>query len=193
MATPSVAQALRVPGELYVGVTDPTAAAPYGGTALGLVAEVKFKQMETRKVVRAVEYGSEISTVIPGGKNYLLSFVIRGADDDAFAQVIPNTFVGAAQSRRGIREPGAKLPGRDASAADALTGVLFAPDNPAHFGVMFYKAIPLMGERLMEEEDELEVLLGDPVEALWSVGFLAVRDNSDRLVEVQLLEDMTAP
>ncbi len=182
MATPAVSQALRVPGKLIVNPTDLSTASPYGGTELGLVRDVTFTRTdETRRVIRAGEFGGEFSSVVRGGVGWAGSFGVRGFDADAMAQLFPNTF--SAGGDTNLREPGTVQAGMLAD--DDAVVLLFDPvDATNHPGVLFFKAIPLIAE-------EVELMFGDAVEIVWAVGFLAVRDDEGRMIETAKISSMS--
>lgn len=181
MATAAVTQAIRVPGKLIVNPTDLSTASAYGGTELGLVRDVTFTRTdETRRVIRAGEFGGEFSSVVRGGVGWAGSFGIRGLDADAMSTLFPNTFVAGGDTN--LREPGTTQAGMLAD--DDAVVLLFDPLDTNLPGVLFFKAIPLIA-------DEVELMFGDAVETVWAVGFLAVRDDEGRMVEVAQVSSMS--
>jgi len=107
VATPAVTQALRVPGKLSYGPSDLTSAYPHGGTGLGLVRDIRLtRDVVAERRIRATEYGGETVEALVPGQEWVISFLLRGFDNDAISTVFPNTFTGATDSLEGIREPG---------------------------------------------------------------------------------------
>lgn len=179
-------QALRVPGRLSIGpFTSLTADYPHGGTALGLCGPARFRRTRVRRAIRAEEYGGGPVELVEGAIAWEVAFPMRGLDDDGLAVLTSGTFVGASGGRRGLREsPSTVRAGALASTRARV--LLFTPDDvDRHRGVLFFRALPA--------EDLTELDFGHGPEQQLVLRFLAVPDASDRVVEVQLLEDMTAP
>lgn len=187
MTTPSALQALRVPGQLAVGpFSDLTAAWPHGGTGLGLTGPARFRRARTRRPIRAEEYGGAPVDVVEGAIVWSVAFPMRGWDPDGVQKLFPGYFTGSSGGLVGLREkPNTTRAGVLGSAR--AVQLLFTPlDADRHRGVFLYRAIPW-------EAQELDIDFGHDPEQVLLAGFLAVPDASDRLIEVQLLEDMTTP
>ena len=191
MAAPSALQALNNVGKLSAALAgqtfDFTTAYPHGGTALGLVRDIKLQRTEGRELITAEEFGVEVVDEVYTGEAWLLAFALRGFDDDAVGAIFPNTSTGTLAKRTGIDYPGTSTVAGNLRSGDAIK-VLFTPDDTAnHHAVYLPNAIPGVSE-------ELEIPLGRTSEVLILCGFRALRDGATagRAVQVQLLEDLTA-
>lgn len=182
MTTPSPLQAMKVPGQIMVNpgtITDPAS-----GTSLGLVRDVAVLRRASVHEIVAAEHGLEPVDALRLGERWAVTFALRGFDADAIAACFPsNTFTGTTAGRPGLRYPGASEAGSLISGDSVV--LRFTPDDPArHPGVVFYRALPIV-------VDELTINFEHESETLLLVGFLGIRDTTQRLVEVQLIEDMT--
>lgn len=182
MTTPSPLQAMKVPGQLLINpgtITDPAS-----GTSLGFVRDVVLLRRTSVHEVVAAEHGLEPVDALRLGERWSMTFALRGFDADAIAACFPsNAFTGATAGRPGLRYPGTSEAGSLISGDSVV--LRFTPDDPTrHPGVVFYRALPVAAQ-------ELQIDLGHTTELLLLVGFLGIRDASQRLVEVQLVEDMT--
>ena len=181
MATPSVDQALRVPGRLAAGCTDFTAAYPHGGTALGLVRDVVAERVEIAgKIIRAAEFGHEVHTILRGGAVWSVTFALRGFDGDGVtASGLPTATTG---SDVGVVEPGSDTPG------SAYTGqvICFSPNNPDHPAVVLYTALPVFSS-------VLRLRFADLTEFAPVLTYVGTRDASGRQVAVDKIANITNP
>jgi hypothetical protein len=189
MSAPSPLQALRAPGRLVINPTTspPTDAFPHGGTAMGLVRDVKVRRKERRFAILAEEWGSSVAEELWQGGDYLLAFALRGLDDDALNVLFPGeTSLGSPSGVRGIGTPvSGRREGSQLSAS--AVKLLFSPLDPTrHRAVYLRSAIPLLAE-------DLEVPLQRRDEALVAVAFRALRDGTTPAssIQVRLLEDLT--
>lgn len=181
MATPARTQALSLPGTLYAGVTDPTAAAPHGGTALGLVVQVEATEGETgARPITAHEWGGATVAWIRGAETWAVQFLIRGLDTDAFNKCFRDTFT--AGSYRGRRP----LLGSAGELASVQT-LLYAPRSSGLPGLLLYAAA-IVGRPTRHKLAEY------PAELCWAVRFEALPNaTSGRFVEFAPLANMTVP
>lgn len=189
MASPSIAQALRIPGTISVGpFTDITAAAASnGGTLLGLAQNVTLRWADISMApLTAWEFGGEVVDDVRGGVGVMIVWRIRGADADAITAVFPNTFT---SSGEWLREPGPVRAG--AWASDEAVQVLFTPDDPTHPGLLLYEALPRVAA---ERGGEAALDMSAASEVTWLVSFVAARRPSDgRRLEWAPTSEMTAP
>lgn len=186
MAATNVESALRVPGKVFFGASiDPTSAAPYGGTELGLLQDVTAtRTVVGGRSIRVWERAGSTGDEVEGAPEWVVTMGLRGWDDDAWGLVFPNTFTGANQSRTGIRDQNTR--GGNLASARATT-LLFAPSDASHPGVLGFSALPVHTE-------EIELDFGDGIEIVVIASFRLVKRLSDgQDVEVQVLEDMTVP
>ena len=191
MAAPSALQALHNVGKLSAALEGQTynftTAYPHGGTALGLVRDIKLQRTEGRELIIAEEFGVEVVDEVYTGEAWLLAFALRGFDDDALGAIFPNTATGTLAKKKGIVYPGTDVVPGNLRSGGAVK-VLFTPDDTAnHHAVYLPNAIPEIAE-------ELEIPLGRSNELLVLCGFRALRDaaTAGRAIQVQLLEDLTA-
>lgn len=143
MATPDndPLQALETPGRIVRNPTSFDGSFPHGGTELGLVRDVAWQLVEVRQRIRAEELGQVVVGDLMAGEAFVLTFALRGQDDDAKAAIWPNTRVGAKSQKRILYGPGTVKAGHLAESTLACS-LLFVPDNPEHDAVILPRAIP---------------------------------------------------
>ena len=184
MATAAVTQGKAVPGALYYGVTAPTGAAPYGGTALGLVAKIDMSEEERGgREITAHEFAGAPVGRIRGAEVWSVAFSLRGHDPDGFTAAFRDTFSsGAYRGRRPLLA--------SAGVLATTTALLYAPSAYAGRedpGFLFYAAAPV-------GVPTAHRLASWPTELVWRVRFDAFPDpTSGRYVEIVRLAGMTAP
>lgn len=142
MASADPLQALEVPGRVYRGVTG-FSAAPYGGTELGLLLDVRWELVDVFLRHRAEEFGAAVVGGLYAGEAFSLAFAIRSLDDDALVSAWPNSRVGAVSGHRVFYGPGAVRPGALVESSSRTTSLLFVPDDAQnHDAVILPRAVP---------------------------------------------------
>lgn len=190
MATADPLQALRVPGRVYAGVTDLTAAAPYGGVELGLLRDVAWSLSQVYLQTRAEEFGNAVVGLGFYGEAFALSFALRSLDDDAVQRLFMNTREGAISQHRvvfgGHTTNGDRRPGTLVESVLA-TPIVFVPDDvDGHPAVWLPRAVP-RPSRL----DGVPLHLDG--EHLIGCTWLALPGANGRPYEIGRLVDLTAP
>lgn len=185
MSTANSRNIIRVPGRLYADPTDLSIAAPYGGTALGIVRDSEFRFGIKTKLVTAEEWGGQTVEGIYGGETAIFVAVIRGYDDDMIRTVFMSTGLGESGNRRIRYEPGntgnVNRPGTKLS--DKAFKLLFAPKNPLHPAIILYRALPAV-----DEAASLQLSLSE--EFGIAVAFYAIPDDSKRVYNIGLIGDL---
>jgi len=87
MATAVTRNILFMPGRLYKDPTDLSAAAPYGGTALGTTRNMQFRFNAEYKTVTAEEWGNQVVEIVYGGMSPVLGATLRQFDSAALGAV----------------------------------------------------------------------------------------------------------
>ena len=183
MSLPNVQNALRNKGNFCFNPTDLSLAYPHGGTGLGLINKVVVKPMKTNYMIRAEEFGNEVTDVIDGGQSWLITATLRSFDDNAISKIFPNTSIGSKSKTRVINHSGAVRAGSLISSRSIV--LIFSPEdiqrNPM---VIFYKALPLI-----DETSEFNFNLD--TEFALGVQFVAIRDNSERVEAIGKRDDLS--
>ena len=145
--------ALRVPGTVS-----------FGGTDLGLLAQVQLRRTGAQTPIEAEEFGLEVVDSVFVGANYRLAVALRGWNANAINSLFPN-LTGTAV----VNHPGSVKPGkfRRADAAE----LVFTPRDAAHPTLTFNDAIP-------ETVEEMTIDFAARSEHLVLCTFLAVRDTA---------------
>ena len=94
MATAVTRNILFMPGRLYKDPTDLSAAAPYGGTALGMTRNMEFRFNAAHQPITAEEWGNQVVDVVYGGMAPILGATLREFDPAALAAIFLDTEVG---------------------------------------------------------------------------------------------------
>ena len=145
MATPAVTQAHFPQGRLFVNPTDGTLAspntAPFGGTALGLSAEVFLAAAPRTFTLEMEEYGSELGDVVEFPNDWICSVLLAMGDDDNMDTVFGTSGNGATTGDALITEPGITVGSMGSGRAVKLA---FVPDDSTMRGFIAYRALPLL-------------------------------------------------
>lgn len=181
MSLPNARDVMRSPGRLSIA---PTALGvfPHGGTALGIVRAIEIIPNIKYHPVTAEEYGGIVVDQVLASESWVLAALLRSLDDDAIANLFPNTAAGSVSQRRVINAPGTVRAG-SLRAASAVK-LVFTPDSPDLPFVVLYRAIPMV-----DEAAKLTMAAGDALEI--GVVFHAVYDGSTRMVSMGRAEDLT--
>ena len=105
MGIASANQILKVPGDLYLGTTDLTTTAPFGGTALGEVRDLEFDHGFEVALIRAEEWGGIAADATFTAKA-MLKCVFRSYDADALQAIFPFASLGASGNAQLSFTPG---------------------------------------------------------------------------------------
>jgi len=146
MTTPNARNIVFAPGRLSYGATSLTTDYPHGGTALGNVRAIRAIPGRRYEFVRAEEFGGErIEALDVGGDGWVLSAILRGCDNDAYAALFPNTSVGTTSQHRLITETASST--NRAGRLLASTGVrlVFTPYAlEDHNFLVLHRAVPML-------------------------------------------------
>lgn len=149
MSTASAKDLLLVPCELVHTPTDFTAASPYGGTRMGLIAEMEFQIAPQVYYARDEAWGGQITDGILAAEPCAFTCFLRSWDNDAIAKVFHNTAVGAGSGNRYIKNSLAVAdtirPGRLLS-ADAFRLAVCPLDPEHHPFLVIYNAVAVPEE-----------------------------------------------
>lgn len=138
MAAPDVEKVQGATGRLVLNPSNLSLSFPYGGTALGLVANVALMPIERRFLNTAEEYGGMVVEEYDMGRDWLMSCSVRGFDAALLNFMFPNVTSG------GVTET---LTQNRGAAMSARSGVLlFAPRDSTHYGFILYRALPRVKE-----------------------------------------------
>ena len=187
MATANTRILWRFTASIIKSPTDLTAAAPYGGTALGLIGDFTFQVESNNVEVQAEEFGSVVIDYVRVGEKAIITGVLRTWDDEALESIFPNTADGSGSNRKLIKSQvagaGMTKPGKLASAGSFK--LLIASDAPDHNpSLLFYNAIPLV-------DTQLRIASSPAAEAGLAVAFRAAPDASGKMYHMGMLEDMS--
>lgn len=181
MATPTVSNIYRIKGRLSVAPTDLTLAYPHGGTALGQIGRFAIEIAEGVLPIVDEHYGQPVEFVAATGLT-VLSCHLRGWDNDALQQVLPDTFAGSGSGNRVIRL-GSPNNATGKIQSGRTVKVLFTADRPTeHPSVILYNAIPII-----DQAEAVRFSLFQ--EARIPVQFIGLRSGS-KYGQIGLLEDL---
>lgn len=177
MATPAFTQAIRAPARLVAGPGDFTADFPHGGTALGLVRDVRVTREEpSRKIITAGEYGGAVAEIVRGDGHWRLTFALRGFDPDAMTLLLETSTLGASGAPRIIEPTTAGLTYNEIA-------LLVTPLDPTSPAVYIPRAIPVYA-------DEVEIGYGDLTEWELLLSCWAGRDSNGQSIRIGRLGDL---
>lgn len=183
MALSSPTKFVRCDGEVCYGAANLATAFPHGGTAIGSVHGVYLRKLTADYRIKAEEYGFETVEVVQSGEAWALVAFLRGWDDEALAQVWPNTAVGSVSQRTTVAAPGTNRAGR--FRATGGVKLVFSPHNTLHHNfVVAYRAVPIMDTDAAMHFDRNEEL-GMPIV------FECLRDASARTLFIGRRDDVT--
>jgi hypothetical protein len=174
---------LRVPGRLILNPTSMTAAAPYGGTYLGVLRDHEVRWNMKAKIVAAEEWGGVASEVIYTGEALVLAALLRDYDATALGLIFPNV---AAGSRSGESVVSQTVDaGTRAGTRREAHKLLFAPLAE---DVMPFVYLPA-ARAILDSTAKLN--LGLDQEAGIGAVWYAVPDDTGRTYVVGLRKDLT--
>ena len=186
MASSDPRAALRNPGRLIKSPTDLSAASPYGGTDLGLIHRVRWRDGFRSRGVGAEEYGGVEVEFIVYREACALVAVLRGWDADALAAAFPGVTTGSG-SGRAVYSQSHDVQAQSAGArlADRAHVLLFAPLAAAeHPAVLIYNAVPV-------PEAAAEVQFSLDAEMDRAVAWRGIPNSDRQAFAVGLLEDLS--
>lgn len=133
---------LRAPARIIINPTDPTAATPFGGTALGLTREAALVEQGGPGRRIESELLGEATEVLETANVASFGCFIRGWDDDALEHLMSGGYAaGEETSRATYTSPGTRIPGQ--TAFDRAVTLLLAPENPADApALLIHRFIP---------------------------------------------------
>lgn len=183
MAALDLARVFRVPGNLVLGPTTlgATPSYPYGGTALGYVDEVELDWGLRYVPVVAEEWG-ETTEELRVGEFPVIALTLKQWDAAVISSVFPS--VTTTGSPSGIKDGMQRINGgARPGIVTAMSPLLFAPADPNHPGVIFYRPIPRLAESA-----KLALSLRD--DAVFPLVFVATRDSNDKVYQLDRLEHL---
>jgi len=184
VATAVARHALYLPGRLIMDPTDFSAAAPYGGTRLGLTRLVVLRLGSTHKVITAEEWGNQAVEVIHGGTSLVLGATLRAWDADALAAIFLDTAEGDPSGERVVKfRADAGRAGTQLSTK--AMKLLFVPRAVVRQPSIYIRqAVPVVA-------DDAEIMLAPHEQFGISVVFYAIPDTNEDVAEIGRLTDLT--
>lgn len=187
MSAAVASEILHVPGRLIVNPTTlALASAPdFGGTPIGNAAEVVVRIDHRDHLVRAEEFGNEIVEVVEAGEDFVMAMFLRGFDVDAMLTVFENSVKSSLTGKPVVSYPGSSIPA-GSKGSDRAVRLLYAPENTEeHPAVLMYRGIPLL-------EEAAQIRFGRSLSREFGTPaiFRGIRDSSNRLYQIALLEDL---
>ena len=181
MAAPNEALVFRCGGALYLNPTSITPTAYGTATALGICHEVRLSPVTRQFNIQAEEYGQETVEAVYMGRDWVLTFLVRGWDNDTIGMMFPNTAAGGSTTNKVISEPGGLSPGSLLSGK--AVKLLFAPFNTSHKGFIVYRAIPnIHASRPLEFNTTKDLS--------FLATFRCLRDSSGRALKIGQVADL---
>ena len=172
MAAPDITKVQGAAGVLIANPANVNTPPAYGGTILGIASNIRLIPAPRIFPVLAEEYGGATVEEYSMGRDWLLSCLVRGFDDDMFDKIFPN-FSSSTLTDTLTQQKGGPL------STDSFT-LMFAPNDQSHHGFLLYRAMgrPALSARMP-----------------WSVHdrfsfaaiFRAIPDGSDRIMQVAAL------
>lgn len=182
MATANPGDIIHVPGRLIKDPTDLTAPPLFGGTALGIVSEVIWKPNLRRREIRGEEHGGEIMDHIQAGQSPMLGCFVRGFDKNMWPLIFEDVTISTKTGKPQVDYPGVTRAGTLAS--DNSFKLLYAPENTEDWpGILLYNTYALV-------EETAQIRLSWKDEFGIAVIFQGIRDATERISQMRLLEDM---
>lgn len=174
------------PGDIVdspTGFSSGPAIPNYGGIEVGKTRAFAIQPLGRAFRVQSEGLG-EASDVLESNNEYVVSFFVRGWDDDAIEQFLGGGYAAGATTRHAVwSEPGSVTPG--ASASLRAKKVLYVPDDTRHVpAVLVYAGVP-------DWSDAAELALQRTEEFGLPISLDCLRDSSDRILQVGLLSDLT--
>ena len=184
MAT--VAVAGRIKGKLYWGVTTADGDAPYGGVELGSVRNMVWAPVPNIGRIRAEEWGGQTAGKIYNGENVVFSAMLREWNNNAIAEIFPNT-VTSAGSDEGVKYDVTDNSGARAGTLLAVNTLLFVPQKPTvHRSILLYACTPNI-------EEAAQILFNRGTEFGIPVVFDGEPDKNGLVYQWDLLANLTEP
>jgi len=184
MASPVVRNALHMPGSLITAPTSLSAAAPYGGTRIGLVRDMVFEFKAEKYEVRAEEWGNQVVDLVYGGSSPVFAVTLREFDNDAISAMFLDSAAGSVSGDRAINLR-ADYGRAGTLASTKEVKLLFVPRAVLRQpSILIRAAVPAMATEM-----KLSLSMGEEIglAALW----YARPDSSNRVATICKLADMT--
>jgi len=146
LAANDISGVLRISGRVAISPTDFSGSFPFGGTEIGSVGSVVSVPGNFSAVIEGEEFGGHVLDTVISTRGYIVAFMLRTYDDDAWSTVFPFTEAGGVSGKTLVRvNPTTSRPGSLGSAQ--AVSLLFYPDNPLHHPALYFKkAIPEIDE-----------------------------------------------
>lgn len=175
---------LRAPAQIVVNPSDPTAAYPYGGTALGRTREAALIEQGGPGRRIESELLGEATDVLEASNVSSFGCFVRGWDDDALQLLMAQAYVeGAETSRAGASSPGNRIPGQ--TAVDRAVTLLLAPENPDDApALLLHRFVPFWDTEAAirwSRQEELGIPLAGE----------CLRGSNGRIYDIQRLADLS--
>lgn len=182
MTAPSARTAIRIPGEIWIGVTSLTVGS-LGGTRIGLFRGIEWDVRARYQDVVAEEFGGQTTELIWTGDRPVLMGVARGWDADAVANLFPQAALVSGTSR--VKVTSTVNAATRAGTLRTATNLLFLPrayrDHPA---LLLYRAVPAR-----DRQQRMKLATRD--EHLMPVAWTATPDDQGRTFARGMLEDLS--
>lgn len=145
----------RVPGRLAYGCTNLASVWPHGGTGLGLVRGVVYREYGADYPVTVEAKGGAPVEYLRRGVIVGIGGILRGWDDDALSLLFPNTAAGTTSQRRVVGGTETVRAGNWMSGSGVV--LVFTPEGATHAQsastadvdapfIVLHRAIPMLGE-----------------------------------------------
>lgn len=184
MTAPAARNIIRVPGEVWIGVTSLTIGS-LGGTRIGNARAHVWEPRARYQDVVAEEFGGARVRSIYTGESPLFMTVLRGYDPDAVANLFPQSaLVSGSSPSRPLTTATVSATGRGGTEPTATT-LLFLPRAYRHHpALLLYRAVP---QRDRQQRMELGVNTDHEMPVVWA----ATPDDQGRHYQRGFIEDMT--
>jgi hypothetical protein len=176
----------HVPGRLCADPTDlSTGSYPWGGTALGIVRDCRLRVRRREREIHAEEHAMT-GQVLRGAEAYYFLAVMRRMDTRMLLRLFPGSAAGATAGRA-LVDPDLSSDDERAGNISTAFSLYFSPDSDQHLGVLFYRAVPVLG---LLGDAEAELLVNRDVG--FPVAFVATPSASNsKAVAIGCREDLT--
>lgn len=182
MAAPYSRNVLHLPGELIKDPTDLSAAAPYGGTRLGMVRNLYFRPGIRHVTITAEEWGGAPVEVIYAGASPIFGVTLRELDNDALGAVFLDTATGSPSGDQVVHLRATT--GRAGTQISEMK-LLFVPRAVLrHPSILIRAALPVV-----TPETEIQLSMGKEVNV--PVLFYARPDSTNRVASIGKLGDLS--
>lgn len=177
MAGPDVTKVQRGAGRLVKDPTDLSIAFPHGGTALGVVHDVRLVPVTRVAGLLGEEYGNKRVEEYQLGRDWVATGLVRAFDDDLLSTILTSP-------SSGLVLEALSAPNKGIAGSTRSVKLLFSPyDTTKYHGFLLYRAIPRPREMA-----RINFGFGGNT---WVVAFVGIPDATGREVAIGTLADMT--